>query len=245
MAQITAVVLTLNEAEHITDCLASLSWADASLVLDSHSTDTTAELAQQAGAQVAQAPFQNYAAQRNIALDLLANSHPTWVFFVDADERCTPELAQEIRHVTQNNPEVGWHVPRHNYIFGQLTQHAGWYPDYQARLFVHGRVRYERPVHEIATVNGQMGYLTHPLIHYNYKTIPQFHYKQKAYAQHEANILRQQGHQPKFYTPYTQALRQFRWRWLTLNGYKMGWHGLRLSLYMAYYEYLKYTHIKH
>jgi (heptosyl)LPS beta-1,4-glucosyltransferase len=241
MCKLTAVVLTLNEARHITECLHSLAWADGLVVVDSYSTDDTVALAEQAGATVYQSRFENYAQQRNAALAVIP---PTdWVFFVDADERATPALAQEIRHKIASCPERGWFVPRHNYIFGKLTLGAGWFPDYQLRLFAHGRVHYERPVHETAVVDGQIGHLQNPLIHYNYDTPDQFHTKQKKYTAYDASILRQQGVHPKVYTPFTQPLRHFWWRFVTLRGYQDGLHGLRLSLYMAYYEWQKYRQV--
>lgn len=235
--QLTAVILTFNEAAHIAACIQSLDWADRVLVFDSFSKDDTVELARAAGAEVAQSPFANYAQQRNAALDCLQTD---WVFFVDADERATPELAAEIRRVIEERPEAGWYVPRHNYIFGRLTLGAGWYPDHQLRLFRHGRVRYERPVHEIAVVDGAIGYLENPLVHHNYHDVAQFRAKQQAYTDYDAGILKEQGIRPKLYTPLSQALRHFWWRYVTLNGYRDGAHGLRLSLYMAYYEWIKY-----
>ncbi len=137
MSQLTAVILTLNEAEHIQACIKSLSWADQVLVFDSHSEDETVALAQASGASVLQSPFENYAQQRNASL---AAVQTDWVFFVDADERGTPELGTEIRQVIESRSEMGWYVPRHNYIFGKLTTGAGWYPDYQSRLFKQGKV---------------------------------------------------------------------------------------------------------
>ncbi len=235
--EITVVILTLNEAEHITACLESLTWADRRLVFDSHSQDETVALAQAARAEVSQSPFENYAQQRNAALDWLETD---WVFFVDADERSTPQLAAEIRRVVAERPEHGWYVPRHNYIFGKLTRGAGWYPDHQLRLFKHGYVRYERPVHEIAVVDGAIGYLENPLIHYNYRDAAHFHAKQRAYSSFDAKILWQDGVRPRSHNFILQPLRHFWWRYVTLNGYQDGWHGLRLSLYMTYYEWVKY-----
>jgi (heptosyl)LPS beta-1,4-glucosyltransferase len=235
--EITAVILTLNEAEHITACLESLAWADRRLVFDSYSQDGTVALAQAAGAEVSQSPFENYAQQRNAALDRLETD---WVFFVDADERGTPQLAAEIRRVVAERPEHGWYVPRHNYIFGKLTKGAGWYPDHQLRLFKHGYVRYERPVHEIAVVDGTIGYLENPLIHYNYRDAAHFHAKQRAYSSFDAKILWQEGVRPRPHNFVLQPLRHFWWRYVTLNGYRDGWHGLRLTLLMMYYEWVKY-----
>ncbi len=235
--QITAVILTLNEAEHIQACIESLGWADRVLVFDSFSQDDTAVLAEAAGAAVLQSHFENYAQQRNAALDAVQTD---WVFFVDADERGTPQLAAEICRVVGERPETGWQVPRHNYIFGNLTLGAGWFPDYQLRLFKHGKVRYERPVHETAVVEGAIGSLQNPLIHYNYRDPAHFHAKQRAYTDYDAGILYQAGIRPRPQNYILQPLRHFWWRFVTLFGYRDGLHGLRLSLYMTYYEWVKY-----
>ncbi len=235
--ELTAVILTLNEADHIQACIESLHWADRVVVFDSYSQDETVALAQECGAEICQSHFENYAQQRNAALDAIRTD---WVFFVDADERGTEPLAAEIRSAISERPEMGWYVPRHNYIFGKLTLGAGWFPDHQLRLFKHGQVRYERPVHEIAVVDGEIGYLENVLIHHNYRDVAHFHHTQRAYSTYEAKILKEQGVRPRPHNFILQPLRQFHWRYVTLGGYKDGRHGLRLSLYMMYYEWVKY-----
>jgi len=238
LTTLSAIVLTLNEERHIQECLASLAWADRLVVFDCFSTDGTVELAQQAGAEVIRHPFENYAQQRNAALEQV---EAEWIFFVDADERATPELATEVRAVTAGEgKEVAWWVPRHNYIFGRLTLGAGWYPDYQLRLVRRGRARWERPVHEVAVVDGPEGYLQNPLVHYNYDDVADFIARQEKYTDYDAGILFRQGVRPRFYTPYFQGVRHFWWRFVTLRGLRDGLHGLRLSLLMAYYEVVKY-----
>ena len=216
--ELTAVILTLNEAANIKDCVKSLAWAD-----------------------VLQSTFENYAQQRNAALAAVQSD---WVFFVDADERGTPELAVEVRGVIANKLEKGWYVPRDNIIFGKLTRGAGWYPDFQLRLFKHGKVHYERPVHETAVVDGDTGYLENALIHYNYRDKAHFQDKQASYTTYDASILKQQGIRPRPHKFILQPWRQFWWRYVTLEGYKDGWHGLSLSLYMSYYEWVKYWKLR-
>lgn len=245
LPELIAIILTRNEARHIVACIRSLDWADRVMVFDSCSDDETVALAQAAGAAVAQRPFDNYAAQRNAALDAVGQTATdgSWIFFVDADERGTPELGAEIRRVIAERPENGWYVPRHNYIFGRVTLGAGWYPDYQLRLLRLGKARYTRPVHEIAEVEGAVGYLENPLIHYNYRDPAHFHAKQRAYVDHDAGILKSEGVRPKPRNYVLQPLRQFWWRFITLRGYSDGLHGLRLSLYMAWYEWRKYRRL--
>jgi glycosyltransferase involved in cell wall biosynthesis len=239
--EITAVILTYNEIANIKPCIESLDWADRQLVFDSFSQDGTTQIAEECGATVIQSAFIDYAQQRNGAL---AEIETDWVFFVDADERGTPESAEEISAVMLEGSEAGYYIPRLNYIFGKLTKGGGWFPDYQLRLFKNGHVHYEKPVHEIAIVDGQVGHLTHPLIHFNYQDPAHFHAKQKVYVDFDVDELNRQDVRPNFYTPYTQVIRQFWWRMFTLGGYVDGLHGLRLSSYLAYYEYVKYRRLR-
>jgi glycosyltransferase involved in cell wall biosynthesis len=232
-----AVILTKNEARHIAACIDSVRWADGVLVSDSFSDDGTPDLARAAGATVVQRVFDGWARQRNAALEQAAALGAEWVFFVDADERATPELAAEIRQVIAQRPEVGWGAPRWNYIVGKRVNHGGFYPDYQLRLMRIDRARYdlERPVHEVVLLDGASGHLQHPLLHYNYDTWAQFHAKQRRYATYEAHILRKRGIRPRPHNFILQPLREFRRRYLTLQGYRDGLHGLKLCLLLAYY----------
>lgn len=193
-----------------------------------------------------QHPFSDYAAQRNAALQAV---DAEWIFFVDADERATPELAEEIISIVAQGRSaresaglssgvsevVGWHVPRHNYLFGKLTRGAGYWPDYQMRLVKCGCAHYDRPASEIVELEGQSGCLQNALLHYNYETIAQFHQKQTFRIDFEAANLYRRGEKCKFYSPYYMAVRHFWWRYVTLNGYRDGAHGLRLCLLLAYY----------
>jgi (heptosyl)LPS beta-1,4-glucosyltransferase len=236
---VTAIVPARDEERNIVACLESLAWADERIVfLDSRTVDRTADLAQEVGARVLQHTFENFAQFHNAAMEQV---EAEWVLFVDADERCTPELAAEVGEVTAGDRgEVLWWVPRHNYIFGRLTLGAGWYPDYQPRLLRRGRTRWERPVHEIAVADGPEGKLKNVLIHYNYADLPDFIARQRRYTDIDASILFEEGIHPRFYTPYSQAARHFWWRFVTLRGVRDGLHGLWLSLLMAYYEAVKY-----
>ena len=240
---LAAIILTYNEADHIRDCIESVRFADLVIVFDSYSDDQTVQLAREAGAEVLQREFEHYASQRNAALDAV-QGHAEWVLFVDADERVTPELADEIREVIKRQPEItGWRIPRHNYIFGELTRGAGWYPDYQTRLLKVGLARYDpqRQVHELVILDSAEGTLTQPLVHYNYADSAQFHRKQRAYSDYDARILYEQGTRPRLRNYVLQPLRQFWWRFVTLKGYQDGLHGLRLSLLMAWYELRKFV----
>lgn len=252
---LVALILTKNEAENITDCVSALlGWTDAVIVWDSGSTDATQQLAYLAGANVIERPFDNYAAQRQAALDTV---NADWVLFIDADERVTPALRDEILRAVeiptpshaadedaagaQDNTSTsridGYWIPRRNFIAGKETRGGGFYPDYQLRLLRRANARYvsEREVHEIVEVDGAEGYLKEPLVHYNYRTWSQFHDKQRGYARYEARILRSRGIRPRPHNFILQPLREFRRRFITLGGWRDGIQGLRLALLLAWY----------
>jgi hypothetical protein len=239
---LAAIILTLNEQKHLPACLASVQWADEVLVFDSFSTDRTVEIAQAAGAKVIQRQFDGWAKQREAALQ---SASAEWVLFVDADERVTPELAQAVRAVG-SRPEAGWWIPRYNYIFGKLTRHTGWYPDYQLRLLQRAKAHYDptRPVHELVLLDGEAGYLQEHFIHLNYETVPEFIVKQKYYASFAAQQLARAGLRAKPQNFVLQPARQFWWRFVTLQGWRDGLHGLRLSILMGWFEVEKYRMLR-
>jgi glycosyltransferase involved in cell wall biosynthesis len=240
LASLSVVVLTLNEARHIAHCLASAKpFADELIVFDSYSEDATCEIAGNVGARIVQRRFDNYPSQRNAALE---TANCDWVFFLDADERASSEVGIEVRHaVAESNSKdtstVLFWVPRKNYIFGEWIRHAGWAPDYQPRLMRKGMVRFDtsRLVHELPLVTGKEGFLVEPLVHYNYTSLTQFRMKQEAYTRFEAQMLLEQGTRARRRSYVGQPLREFLRRFLMLEGYRDGLHGLVLCVLMAYY----------
>lgn len=237
---LVVIVLAKDEEENISECLQSVSWADRLCVLlDPSTADRTAELALQAGAEVQEHEFVSFADQRSAALEMF---EAEWVLFVDADERGTPELGAEVRRAVEGGVAAGWWVPRRNYIWGRWIRHAGWYPDHQLRLLRRGFARYDpaREVHEVVILDGPEAFLQNPLIHHNYATIPEFLRKQAFYADYEAKMLVREGMRPRLHSLVLQPMREFRRRYITLQGYRDGAHGFLLSLLMAYYTFVAY-----
>jgi (heptosyl)LPS beta-1,4-glucosyltransferase len=237
MQHLVAVILTYNEAHNLCACIDSLrGWVDGVVVWDSGSTDATQQIARQAGATVVERAFDNYSAQRQAALDA---TEAEWIFFVDADERATPELAREIHQLlsTPTRSLAGGWVPRRNFIVGHEMRAGGFSPDYQLRLLRRNAAHYvqERPVHEIVALKGSAVYLQTPLIHFNYLSWPQFHHKQRLYAGYEARILAQQGIRPQPHNFVLQPLREFWRRFVTLKGWRDGVQGLWLAALLAWY----------
>lgn len=238
---LTAIILTYNEADHIRECIASVGFADAIIVFDSYSTDETVSISKSCGVEVIHRTFDHYAGQRNAALEAVKGK-TDWVLFVDADERVTPELADEVRDKIELDGYAGWQIPRHNYLFGVLTKGAGWFPDYQTRLLRVGKSYFDPDVHvhEVTILDGDEGTLDNPFIHYNYRDLSHFVEKQCRYVEYDARIMYEQGIRPKFRNFILQPLRHFYWRFITLKGYQDGWHGFKLSALMGWYELRKY-----
>ncbi len=244
--RIVAVILTRNEANNIAACINSVKpWVDAIVVWDSGSVDDTRAIAKRCGALVVYRPFDNYAAQRQAALDAI---EAEWILFVDADERFTAMLGQELLDfLEKDDPNIaGAWLPRRNFIVGHEVRGAGYYPDYQLRLLRRSRAEYvaEREVHEIVDVDGEEVYFEQPLTHYNYASWAHFHSKQPTYAKYEAGILAQRGIHPKPHNFILQPLREFRRRYISLRGYIDGLFGLQFSLWLAwYYGFMPYIYL--
>lgn len=245
MSKIVAVILARNEARHMADCIASLEWADAIMLSDSHSDDGTTEIAQKSGVIVCQHKFVNFSVNRNLALADAAEIGADWVFFLDADERATPALAQEIRGVVER-PEVGWWVPRYNIMWGHTLKGGGWYPDAQLRLLKVGSASYDptREVHEIVELAGEAGVLKEHFIHYNYDSLDHFLRKNNRYSDFEAQILYKQGIRAKPWTYISMPLREFYRRYVQLRGYRDGVIGIQLCGLMSWFMFKTYLKLR-
>ena len=163
---VSALILTLNEEINIGACLESLSWCDDIVVLDSLSTDGTRALAEQRGARIVGRGFDNWSAHQNWAVGNIEFRHP-WVLYLDADERCTPELREEVlRRALPEAPEAAFRVRRKDYFMGRWLKHAQLYPTWLVRLFRPNRIRYERLVNPVAVVDGSTAELQGHILHY-------------------------------------------------------------------------------
>ncbi|MEI6719643.1 MAG: glycosyltransferase family 2 protein [Betaproteobacteria bacterium] len=161
---ISVLILTKNEEQDLPGCLESVSWADDIHVYDSYSDDRTVEIAESAGATVTRRVFDNWAAHQNWGLRNIRFRHP-WVFYIDADERATPELAAAMRAAAAApGGHVAFQVQRRDYLMGTWLRHVQASP-YYMRLFQPGKMRYERLVNPVSIADGPVGkvggYLDH------------------------------------------------------------------------------------
>jgi glycosyltransferase involved in cell wall biosynthesis len=165
-SSVSVLILTLNEEINIRDCIASLSWSDDVIILDSYSTDATVQMAAELGARVYQRKFDNWAAHQNWAVSNLPFKHP-WVLYLDADERCPDDLREEVcRLATPEAAESAFRVRRKDYFMGRWLRHAQLYPSWFTRLFRPLAISYDRLVNPVATVNGITGTIDSHITHY-------------------------------------------------------------------------------
>jgi glycosyltransferase involved in cell wall biosynthesis len=194
---VSILILTLNEEANLPDCLQSVRWSDDIVVLDSFSNDRTVKIAEEMGARVVQRRFDNWSAHQNWALEQIPFKHP-WVFYLDADERMTPELRDELLVIANdgNRSEVAFYCGRRNMFMGSWIKHA-MPPGMIMRFFRPGRVRFERLVNPVPVIDGAHGYLRGMLVHYNFsKGIGEWIDKHNKYSQweaHEGKKLRDQS----------------------------------------------------
>jgi glycosyltransferase involved in cell wall biosynthesis len=185
-APVSVLVPTLDEELNLPDCLDSVRWADEVFVVDSFSHDRTVDIARERGAQVVQHPFESYSRQKNWALDTLPFRNE-WVLILDADERVSPELQCEIQSTVTVADCAGYYLNRRVIFLGTWIRHAGWYPNWNLRLFRHQLGRYDgREVHEHVVLNGPAGYLRHDLLHLDRRGLEAFVARHNRYSTLEA-----------------------------------------------------------
>lgn len=184
---ISILILTLNEEVNLTDCLKSVEWCDDVVVLDSFSTDRTVEVAKSIGARVFQRKFDNWAAHQNWAMEQIIFKNK-WVFYLDADERMTPELRSEIECISADplEPRVAFYCGRKNFFMGKWIKHA-MPPGSIMRFFCPEKVTFERLVNPTAVIAGEHGYLKNHFLHFNFsKGLTDWFDKHNKYSQMEA-----------------------------------------------------------
>jgi glycosyltransferase involved in cell wall biosynthesis len=262
--RLSAVVLTRNEEQNIADCLAGLSWADETLVVDSGSTDRTAALAEKCGARVVVHPFTDFASQRNFAL---SQAKGDWALFIDADERVTPELAEEIKNVIlgscvipegsnrgsspgfplktcgndKNETLCVYAIPRHNYFFGKRLRFGDSQDDAPLRLFPRQQTTWVQPVHEMAVTELPLRKLKSPLLHYSTRDLA--HYKQKVldYVPLELKAMRERGVKPALWKCIFMPHLKFFLLYFLKLGILDGIAGFQYAILSAYfYTFQKY-----
>lgn len=241
MQRVSAYIPTFNEAEKIADAIKSVSWADEVLIVDSYSSDETIRIAESLGAKVIQVKFEGFGALRNSAIE--ACSH-TWIFSLDTDEICTPEVSNEIRQSIFKLKHRAFLVPRRNYFLGSEIKHSGWFPNYrQPQLFHRDAMRYEiSPVHEgFELSEGEtIGHLKNAIWQLPFKDMNESIGKMNRYSSLGATKRRQAN------SSYGKALGHATWafvrHYIFKRGFLDGWAGFIIAF--SYFEVTFYRYVK-
>lgn len=189
---ISCCVVTFNEEHNIRECLESVSWADEIVVVDGNSTDATRSIACEYTDRVIENDFEGHIQQKNFAVDQARN---LWVLCVDADERITPELKEEILRVMQDPGELsGFSMPRLVFYLGRFIRHGGWYPDRKLRLFRKDRGKWGgRNPHDHVEIQGATENLNGDLLHYTYRNLEDHLERMKSYARIASEEMIREG----------------------------------------------------
>jgi len=259
---ISILVLTRNEERNLPGCLKSVAWSDDVVVYDSLSTDATPSIARHHGARVVQRPFDNWAAHQNWGLEHIEFRHP-WIFYIDADERVTPELERSMRAaVADPGGRVAFRIRRRDFYLGTWLRHVQTTP-YYLRLFRPERMRYERLVNPVSIVDGEVGVIPGYLDHFPFsKGLGQWLERHNGYSTFEARQIlenRRQGqagvslarallardfHERRYHQKELFYRAPFRplLKWLLLyvgkGGFLDGRAGLSYATLQAFYEYM-------
>lgn len=245
--KISIAILTFNEQDNIKDCLESVKWADEIILVDEKSSDKTVEIAKKYtkniilvdhGSATGKTHDTMFHKHKQLAIEKCTGD---WIFQIDADERVSEELKNEIIQKCHSElcgeaaslliSESGFSVPRKSKIFGKYLEHTGWYPDYQVKLFKNGKGRYPcKSVHELIEIDGETGTLKSDLLHEHYKSVEQFIDRMNRYTTNDAEFI----NKPVVWSDAIKyPLDEFLKRFFYWEGYKDGLHGLVLSLLMA------------
>ena len=238
--KISAVIIAFNEEDKIGDAVKSVAWADEVIVVDSESTDATREIAEELGARVIVRPWPGFSAQKQFGVDEAAND---WVFSLDADERATEELRDEIAALSE--PDVaGYTIPRLSFYMERPIRHGNWYPDRQLRLFDRRKAKWKDVViHESVEVNAgeSVGRLSGDILHYTFESV-RHHADMIAnrYAPLSAAEMHARGRRASLSQIVFAGPVAFVTTYIIKLGFLDGFPGFCIAAFAAYNSFLKY-----
>jgi len=231
---LSAIIITQNESRNIHDCLKSVSWADEIIVVDAESTDNTRDICGEFTKNIFVRPWTGFADQKQFALE---KASQPWVLSLDADERITGELAQEIQQLLQSSTTIsGFKIPRLSTFLGKPIYHGGWYPGYQLRLFRRDKCRLSTSrVHEGFIVEGTVGVLHNHMMHFTHATLKESLARLNRYSSLEAQdrFERKPGKRVHWWDLLTHPLGEFFRKFIVKSGWRDGMHGFLMAMISA------------
>lgn len=240
-SNISACIIALNEEDRIGDCIQSLDFCDEIIVVDSHSSDRTREIAADSGARVIERDWPGYVDQKEFTIRQATHD---WVLCVDADERISDVLRGEIIAIHGAGfPEyVGWSMPRCSSYLGKFIRHGTWYPDRQLRLFDRRRGHWGgHKIHEHVVLDGTAGKLSGDLLHHPYRDFSDHMQTIETYTTIMAEGLHARGQRARLLKIVLNPTWRFLRFYFVKRGFLDGWRGLVMAYMEAHYCRLKYT----
>ncbi len=227
--KISVIIITKNEEKNIRECLKSVEWADEIVVVDAESDDRTVEITKEFTDKIFVRKWEGFAPQKMFALSQAGNE---WVLSIDADERCTPELRDEILSVDLEKAD-GYLIKRNNHFLGKLITGCGWGNDYQLRLMRKSKAKLtDNLVHEGFMVEGKREKLKSPMNHYTYDSLHQALQKINNYTTLEAKE-KYRTKKVGWFRILFQPIIAFYQDFFARKGYKDGVYGLLVSFLNA------------
>lgn len=243
MQPISVIIPTYNEAHNIRDVLESVTWADEILVIDSYSTDETVAIAREYTRFILQRTYTTPADQKNWAIPQVTHD---WILLLDADERVTPQLRDEIQEwLAQDNiPYDGFWIGRQNHFLGQQIHYSGWQGDAVIRFF-RKTCRYDKKnVHEeIDTSGKRIGRLQHKLLHFTFVDSTHFLHKMMRYAKWSALDYHPKTKRVTLYHLWIKPAFRFFKHFVVQRGFLDGRTGFIISAIMAWGVFLRYLYM--
>jgi glycosyltransferase involved in cell wall biosynthesis len=237
---VSAIVVCFNEADRIEACLESLNWCDEIVIVDSFSTDGTAEICRRYTKRFIQREWAGYRDQK-----AFAHSQATkdWVLLVDSDERVTPELRDEIqKSLTAAGEYSGFAVPRLVFYLDRWWRRGGWYPDYDVRLFRRDRASWGGwDPHEKILVDGRVGRLKNPLHHFSYRNIEDHIQRINRFTSISSRELGKEGCKWRLTDAILRPAVRFFRSYILKRGFMEGFAGFYVAVTAAVYVFLKYA----
>jgi glycosyltransferase involved in cell wall biosynthesis len=238
---ISVTVITKNEVAIIRTCLESVTWADEIIVVDSGSTDGTVEICREYTDKIILTDWPGFGPQKNRALEMATKD---WVLSLDADERVTTELREEMQAAMADpGGKAAFAMPRRSSYCGKPMRHSVWWPDYITRLFRRGQARFSDDlVHERLIVEGSVGRLCEPLLHEAFSDLEEVLDTMNRYSTAGARMMHDRKEQAGLSTALLHGFWSFLSTYILRAGFLDGREGLMLAISNAegtYYKYLK------
>jgi glycosyltransferase involved in cell wall biosynthesis len=237
---LSVIIVVKNEFDQIRECLESIQWADEIVVLDSGSMDRTVAICREFTDKVFETDWPGMGPQKTRALEKATGD---WVFSIDADERVSPELRQEIEQAMTSDQYQAYKIPRSSYYCGQRIRHSGWWPDYTPRLFQRGAAQFGNDIaHDGLEAQVPVGYLRNPIIHYSFDNFEEVLDKVNWFSTRGATTLLATGKSSSLLKAIGRGLWAFIKTYIFRAGFLDGSHGFMLAVSNAegtYYKYVK------